>query len=806
METCASNKCFVAGDASTAIPRGSINENVLGQTCYRHGVPEPIPNSTSSCVHVDTKISDMHFAPDQSTSNFACHSKKASKADDGQPSQSLVMETTSSSKCLVTGDRSTAICKGSINENEVGQAGYTNEVPELIPTPAADCIQMDAKSPDMHFEPDQSLLMFPRSRSRQKALEIRNSGKAENKRRSLKENIAKPYSGRVTRSRTANKQLTCIMDSPELKNHIASAKKSGVKVTRSTSTSYDPNCVDKSLSLEKPLKCIRDVGIQRAAGPDVTIPSDHAIDNGVFPSNGANDIADQQTHATEALPTKIMSNTLDASHSNCSGSKMASTNYGLCSSVSRLPTGSNMFLEPKQLNFGDMEDCSMNQDDSPVLEEEKGSLFEMRVLSKSPTIQSAKEENITKDFQLTNDFVNESSLLAQSSKQETISKDIDETHDFAEELVLEEFLHTAEVSIGEVKALKISTSDQVEKRFDFTEVKNIGKDVSSVSFTFKPSNLSPPSLTKRTSFSSKEIRRDALADSIPVSNVIAEQTEVAADHPSTLQEVGGQSSLGSQLPLMENLNLPKIVTPPPIGSPIDQKGIGELDVGCPKIMLEAYDLKTAACDDLSKLTGIVFSDNDPINSNILSKAHETKFCDLAIDTTKRSVLEQAVTPKAGQTQNQGPRYYLRSSTSHDRNLCHSKLNGSSDALKSRKLDKTIDHACEISWPMCKRRKINSQSNNVFNTSPRVRRARPYMQQIHENNICPSLGSSKNASEVILEFQQLPSSNEMEDEELKVVIEGYGLEVHQREKRRKTEGSELSPKLQSSRSTLREVNV
>lgn len=775
METCSSNKCFIGGDASTAIPKGSINETELGQTWNRNVVPAPIPNPASYCVHMDAKISNMHFPSDQSPSNFACHSKPASKADNGQPSQTLVVETCSSSKCLATGDRSTAVCKGSINENEVGQTGYTNEVPELKTTPASGRIKVDANVSEMHLEPDKSLLKFPRSRSRQKALELRNSAKAEKKRHSLKENIA---------------------------------KKSGVEVTRSRSTCYEPICVDESIALDEPLICIGDVGLQQVAGSDVTGLSEHAVDNGVFPSNGANDIANQQAHATEAVETKIISNTLDALNSNCSGSKMASPNYGLYSSALRLPTDS-MFLEPKQLTFVDVEECSLNQGDSPTLEEEeKRILSEMRVLNKSPTVQQlAKEENVTKGFQLTNDYVRESSSPAQSSKQEAISEDIEETRDFAEELVLEEILHTTEVSSGEMKALKISTSAQAEKRLDFTEVEKIGKGVSSVPFTCKTSNLSSPSLKNRTSFFlNKEIHGDALANSFPSSNVIADQTEVTADVPSTSQEVGGQSSLGSQLPQAENLNLLKIAMSPQVVSSIDQECKREIDVGCTKIRVEAYELETAACDYLSKSTGTVFSDVDSRNSNILSEACETKLYDLAIDTPERSVLKQTATPKAGQTQNQGHRYYLGSPTSLDRNPGHSKLNGSSDAMKSQKLAKTIENPCEISWPMCKRRKTDSQSNNVFNTSPRVRKARAYMQQIHENTICQALGSSKNASEVVPEFQQLSSSHEMDDEQLKVVIESSGLEMHQKHKCCKTEGSELSPKLQSSDSTLQEVNV
>eukprot|EP00268_Persea_americana_P039099 TRINITY_DN38718_c0_g1_i2.p1 TRINITY_DN38718_c0_g1~~TRINITY_DN38718_c0_g1_i2.p1 ORF type:complete len:1601 (+),score=400.03 TRINITY_DN38718_c0_g1_i2:221-5023(+) len=805
METCSSNKCFIGGDASTAIPKGSINETELGQTWNRNGVPAPIPNPASYCVHVDAKISNMHFPSDPSTSNFACHSKPASKADKGQPSLSLVVETCSSSKCLATGYRSTAVCNGSINENELGQTGYTTEVPELKTTPASGRIKVDASVSEMHLEPDKSLLKFPRSRSRQKALELRNSAKAEKKGRSLKENITNDYSSRLTRSRTANEQLACVMDSPEFKNHVDSAKKPGVEVTRSRSTCYDPIRVDKSIALEEPLKCIGDVDLQQVAGPDVTILSEHAVDNGVFPSNGANDIADQRAHATEAVETKIMSNTLDASHSNCSGSKMASPNYGLYSSASRLPTDP-MFLEPKQLTFIDVEECSLNQDDSPTLEEEKKrSLLEMRVLNKSPTVQQlAKEESMTKGFQLTNDFVRESCSPAQSSKQEAVSEDIEETRDFAEELVLEEILQTVEVSSGEMKALKISTSAQAEKRLDFTEVEKIVKGVSSVPFTCKTSNLSAPASKNSTAFFlNKEIHGNALANSFPSSNVIADQTEVTADVPSTSQEVVGQSSLGIQLPQAENLNLPKIAMSPQIVSSIDQERKREIDVGCTKIMLEAYELETAACDYLSKSTGTVFIDVDPRNSSILSEACETKLYDLVIDTPERSVLKQTVTPKAGQTQNQGHRNYLRSSTSLDRNPGHSKLNGSSDAMKFQKLAKTIENPCEISWPMCKRRKTDSQSNNVFNTSPRVRKARPYMQQIHENNICQALESSKDASEVVPECQQLSSSHEMDDEQLKVVIESSGLEMHQKQKCCKTEGSELSPMLQSSDSTLQE---
>ncbi|XP_042520225.1 uncharacterized protein LOC122093805 [Macadamia integrifolia] len=90
-----------------------------------------------------------------------------------------------------------------LNENELEQRCTLDEACELGPTITSPQDQTSARTSDNYFEPGQSLGRIQRSRSRQNALELRNSAKTNPERHSSKEGSHSVYSGRVTRSRTA---------------------------------------------------------------------------------------------------------------------------------------------------------------------------------------------------------------------------------------------------------------------------------------------------------------------------------------------------------------------------------------------------------------------------------------------------------------------------------------------------------------------------------------------------------------------------------------------------------------------------
>ncbi|KAJ4981237.1 hypothetical protein NE237_032074 [Protea cynaroides] len=126
------------------------------------------------------------------------------------------MDTCVSNKYFEAGSRLTVVPKCHVNKNELSQNCMLNRVCELSPTIASRQGQTSVMEPDNYFEPVESLAMIQRSRSRQKALELRNSARANAERPSRKKGNCSVYSGRITRSRTACRQPNTIKELLEL--------------------------------------------------------------------------------------------------------------------------------------------------------------------------------------------------------------------------------------------------------------------------------------------------------------------------------------------------------------------------------------------------------------------------------------------------------------------------------------------------------------------------------------------------------------------------------------------------------------
>ncbi|XP_042478573.1 uncharacterized protein LOC122059678 isoform X2 [Macadamia integrifolia] len=127
-------------------------------------------------------------------------------------------------------------------------------------------------------------------------------------------------------------------------------------------------------------------------------------------------------------------------------------------------------------------------------------------------------------------------------------------------------------------------------------------------------------------------------------------------------------------------------------------------------------------------------------------------CKLGKDAIGRFLCQMAAadSPQMGNTETRPP-YYLRSSSSRDKNIGSSKLSGSIIARKSIISPKTKKNAVECSWPQFKRRKLEGRSRNSFTASARLRRGKQ-LQETNEDTEYRYLEKVENEAEAILEVQ------------------------------------------------------
>ncbi|XP_058115235.1 uncharacterized protein LOC131258144 [Magnolia sinica] len=830
-------------------------------------------------------ISGLLFPPPRppippSTGHCTIYNKQAAKEDNRQLSDSLITETCASNRCFEAEDRSTAVAKISLNGSKLGQKCNVSEVPELDTISASPHVQTDAKIDETYFDLNQSLARIQRSKSRQKALELRNSVKESSEKCLSKENITYAHTGRVTRSTGTHQQPTGVMESSKDSSGITNG--CGGRVTRSRSTKQ-LNCVDDaSIKPGGCLNCLGGDGLQKAVDADVTVPSEHAVNKLNLSSNDVDDIDDPHSCAAGSIEMEIVLDTPDAAHNN---------RGRLESSISRSPIDTNTIVEPRQLVFDDIEECS-------ALEEAKQeSSLEMRDVVESVPTQLSKKEPISKDFQDT-----DGSSAAELPSEKAVLQN--KTVDCMKE------------------ALKTSIECQAE-RCDMLQKQESEHEFCDVSFTYIPSNLSAPSSTNRTSISNKAFCGDALTDSSAAGSGMSNRSwSKVAQSNSSPSQIVGKGSLESEL-RAENFDFPKVVIASHIGNSAGEKCIGEFDARPHKSLLDDCELAAAANDFPGKFTraclnsasALLWSGGpdmldaqepqlyavaadaenvvrqkitpEPAQSprrevpyflrsstscdkNLHSsksngghdmlEGQEPQLYAVAVDAENGSVLRKKVTPKPAQSPRREAPYFLRSSTSCDKNLRSSKSNGGPDMLealepqlyavavdaengsvlrqkvtpkpaqsskrdapyflrsstfcssksdgshsaKPRQSVKNVNNACVISWPMFKRRKTDGQSNNFFNTSPRVREVNQ-PGQIHEDSIKRHSKSLEVTSERMAEVQNFSILHEVEAAWTNAAIHSSGAEMHQRKQHLIEEVTEPSQKLQVSCPILHEDN-
>ncbi|KAI3838597.1 hypothetical protein MKX03_030363 [Papaver bracteatum] len=110
--------------------------------------------------------------------------------------------------------------------------------------------------------------------------------------------------------------------------------------------------------------------------------------------------------------------------------------------------------------------------------------------------------------------------------------------------------------------------------------------------------------------------------------------------------------------------------------------------------------------------------------------------------------------------------YLLPSAIHEKDAGCSKLNDSSEEENSVQSAITSFNGWENSWPQCKRRKIEGQSDKGFTTCPRIWSAKP---NHHKDIVCLNLNSAEAGLGTDPEFQQFPMSGVVESSIIETAV-------------------------------------
>ncbi|KAF8391681.1 hypothetical protein HHK36_023990 [Tetracentron sinense] len=825
METCASNKCLDAGDILTDVPKCHLNEIEPAQGCTLNGVVDLDPTATSPQDQTDARISDKYFEPCQSLARIQ-RSRSRQKALEVRHSVRTKFKmhqsnenTTSVCSGRVTRSRFTFQQPNLVkelwelnnsseiaNESHVGVSqeetigGLNKENGDRvesgkITSPRISCQQPNCVKEFLELESsfdvvnDDGGLVVPSSSASRNPWSIEKSLQPTQPSSWVEEDAefqkAQGTEATIRKSRLRQNDLelcdwleTNTEDNP---NEGDITDECIYRNTRPQTTHQQLNCVNGLLNPDNSeiLSC-RVTQSRPALTKDfspltnfsnVVEGHDHQTASGnqinILPCNDVNDIVDQERCTAAVVETALVSNGPSEACSVRSGSNMvgAGVREGLEFLVSRLPSDSSTFVEPKKLIFDDVEECRLNEAFSPAMEREKWySSSEMKSFNSLEPTEAWKKVTASIDHREKNDSLEDLQLL---QKEEVMSE--------------------------KEEAWRASSEDEGNERPELTEREKSKLYSNPTSSSVRTSNWCAVSSRQGTS----EIFDDVGADTSPVSNNISKQAPSLINHLTTLQD-GKKSSIGSQLKQILDFNLP-VVDVDTQRHNFGEKCSAELDVGSGKLYSEDCRHESGAFDgpkelrnhEFNKVTGSsIFKE-----PSILLGAQETEFSSVvSADSNSVAFAKQKVTAETAQICNaeRDAPYFLRSSTSHAKSVDCSTLRYSGTAKKAVQPEKTFNNAFENSWPQYKRRKIEGRPTNVFTASPRLM-VKP-LQNILEDNMLEDLKTIEDSSEAVLEFQHFPVTCEVEVSQT-YVIESPDVEMHSSRKRHKIEGSESSPKLE-----------
>ncbi|KAK9269042.1 hypothetical protein L1049_000810 [Liquidambar formosana] len=490
--------------------------------------------------------------------------KKLVSVKNAEVSDGVFTETHASEKGFDAGDGQTRLSQSHVNDVGCG----LNGVPELDSTATSPKPQVHASALDRYPKPEQSLARFQRSKSRQRALEIRSSARTGARSRFIDENIP----GRIAISGGSCQLPSHVSDSPmdsssciaekdghnfvestgkfvqqpnyaneliemvnpsditngiygksEVKITDCQSKKEGNdnycgRITRSRSSCLKFNHVTESSKLESsfdvpdvdggileqsigklmqpsqpPSLIGGDTDFQKALGNQIpvetSLPSQKDLE---LPAKNTREHQSKGNGADEYVGRPAEAGFL------CSGSKLdgASLRVGMEVLVSRPPSDSAMFVKPKQLNFDNVGEHSLNETFGPSVEENRGD----RSLEMVPLTCLEPVESLSR----------ETSINHQEKRDSSLEKPL---------------LEDQEILSKEEEAQRVSSEAHVKERVE-VETKNIGCDVCLASSASGISNLEAVSSIKQTS----DVCKDAVTQTwVEQSSLDSKLSNVDAD-------------------------------------------------------------------------------------------------------------------------------------------------------------------------------------------------------------------------------------------------------------------------------------
>ncbi|KAI3870677.1 hypothetical protein MKW92_016832 [Papaver armeniacum] len=186
----------------------------------------------------------------------------------------------------------------------------------------------------------------------------------------------------------------------------------------------------------------------------------------------------------------------------------------------------------------------------------------------------------------------------------------------------------------------------------------------------------------------------------------------------------------------------------------------------------------------------VVSNKDTSGKNLtrefdLESLHEDSGLDR--DAGSKSSSRQSVKQDISLVHDASQVLYLFPSAIHEKDAGCSKSNDTSKEENSVQSAITSFNGWENSWPQCKRRKIEGQSDMGFTTCPRIWSAKP---DHHEDIVCLNLNSAEAGWGTEPEFQQFPVSGVVESS----IIENAVGEMSNGAKHLVMEGVQCSPQI------------
>ncbi|CAL5390268.1 unnamed protein product [Camellia sinensis] len=377
--------------------------------------------------------------------------------DNGESSEGLFTGTHAPNRGFNTGDRPTTVSE--CHDNDIECA--LDCVPELDLSVTSPQWQIDASISNICTAPDESLARIQRSKSRQKALELRKSAKATPKSRFADENDIGASSSAIKISRIASQQLDCDNAVRQAKVECLSKEKDANiycgRITRSRSS------CNLSSRDSKPLKLLSSSDIAKEDGARKTMSKSACIEGVSKPVHSSNTASQRVTRSksgaskksllvnslnmleglliqnvsggdiiphcpdTDAIanqegkadyvtePDRILDGPVDA-RAACSESNLdaAGLSVGLEVVLSRPPSDCSMSVKPKTLDFDDVEKCSLNETFNPIVEKER--------LDKSSGKRCAVVKSATSLDKVSFDDPCRKSLETQSLEQEVSNK------------------------------------------------------------------------------------------------------------------------------------------------------------------------------------------------------------------------------------------------------------------------------------------------------------------------------------------------------------------------------------------------